>query len=802
LPVPPAHRVCYALETDRRLDRMILEDLCLAHGFRAPVRRFPGRAETTGMWSVRTTRGWLMPRAVPGDLAELGRLFATEKALENDVYFVPVTILWGRAPSREHSWLELLFSESWNPAGRLRSLFRVAVHGRNVLVKIGEPLPVSGMVGASLDCSVAARRVSRVLRSYFHRQRTASIGPDLSHRRLLLDAVLGSPLVTAEVQRSAGQSERAAARVRARARRYAKEIAADYSYPTVRVLERLLTWLWNRLYDGVDVRHMEEIGRLAVGAEIVYVPSHRSHIDYLLLAYVVYRQGLAPPHTAAGANLNLPVIGPTLRRAGGFFLRRSFKGDPLYGAVFRAYFQLILARGFPVEYFVEGTRSRTGRLLKPKLGLLAMTVQSFLADHSRPLVFVPVYFGYEKLLEGQTFLGELRGAHKKQESLGGFFRSLTALRQRFGRVHVSFGKPIELASFLDDVQPGWAERIGDEARRPEWLSSATRQLGRRIMIAINEAAVLNPVNLVALVMLCTPKQAIVESELEAQLELYLELARRAPYAPRIGLCALGAAEIIEYCEHMRWLTRRGHALGDILQMDERAAILASYYRNNVLHLFALPSLVASAYNTHGELAAEDLERFVAQLYPCLGGELYLRLARGELEMEVRRTVQAMIELGLLARRGDRIARPPPTSPRHNELDRCAQIIEPFIERYYLSLLLLLGRERGSLSRAALVRECSEVSEQLAMIYSLDSPDLFHASLFDNLVAFLIEGGIVGSANGSLVFERNSVEKLAAELGIALRPAVRQTLSNLAGYALTHPAIPALPPGATASEPGV
>ncbi|HEX5420035.1 MAG TPA: glycerol-3-phosphate 1-O-acyltransferase PlsB [Gammaproteobacteria bacterium] len=799
-PTPADRRLCYVLETDRRLDQLILEDLCAARGWRIPLRHFPGRGEAAGQWSVRTIRGWLSPRAVPRERAELGKLLAAEAALENDVLFVPVTILWGRAPSREHSWLELLFAESWNPAGRIRSLLRVAVHGRNVLVKIGDPIPLSSVAGAGLDAAAAARRMSRMLRSFFQRQRTISIGPDLSHRRLLLDAVLASPLVEAEVKRRV-RTPRDEARIRARARRYAKEIAADYSYPTVRIFERLFTWLWNRLYEGVDVRHIEDVGRAAGGAEIVYVPSHRSHIDYMLLAYVVYRHGLAPPHTAAGANLDLPIVGPMLRRGGAFFVRRSFKGDVLYGAVFRSYFELILARGFPVEYFVEGTRSRTGRLLKPKLGLLSMTVQSFLSDHSRALVLVPVYFGYEKLIEGQTFMGELRGRSKKQESLGGLVRSLAALKQKFGRVQVSFGQPIPLGAFLDEIRPEWAADAGEDARRrPEWLPDATRQLGRRIMTAINEAAVLNPVDLIALVMLSTPKQAILETELEAQLELYLALSRRAPYAERTGLCNDSASAIIAYCENMRWLSRRRHAFGDILYMDERTAILASYFRNNVVHLFVLPSLIAAAYNTRSELAPEELERFVAQLYPCLRSELYLRLAAHEIPEAVRAATEAMLELGLLVRRAGRVLRPAPTTGRHTELDRCAQIIEPFIERYYLSLLLLLGRGSGALRRGELVRECSEVSEQLAVIYSLDSPDLFHASLFENLVAFLVEWGIVTEApEGGLAFEQASLEQLAAELGLALRPAVRQTLSNLAGVALTRPSGRVPSPGPAASR---
>jgi glycerol-3-phosphate O-acyltransferase len=132
------------------------------------------------------------------------------------------------------------------------------------------------------------------------------------------------------------------------------------------------------------------------GHEIVYVPCHRSHIDYLLLSYIIIRKGLTPPHIAAGANLNLPLVGSLLRRGGAFFLRRSFKGEPLYAAVFHEYLHLMLARGFPIEYFIEGGRSRSGRMLTPKAGILGMTVQSFIREHARPLLFVPVYIGYEK----------------------------------------------------------------------------------------------------------------------------------------------------------------------------------------------------------------------------------------------------------------------------------------------------------------------------------------------------------------------------------------------------------------------
>ena len=111
-------------------------------------------------------------------------------------------------------------------------------------------------------------------------------------------------------------------------------------------------------------------------------------------------------------------MGPILRRGGAFFLRRSFKGEPLYAAVFREYLHAMIARGFPIAYFIEGGRSRSGRTLAPKGGLLGMTVESFMREHPRPLLLVPVHFSYEKLFEGRTLVAELEGQPKKGESLG------------------------------------------------------------------------------------------------------------------------------------------------------------------------------------------------------------------------------------------------------------------------------------------------------------------------------------------------------------------------------------------------
>ena len=192
--------------------------------------------------------------------------------------------------------------------------------------------------------------------------------------------------------------------------------------------------LWTRLYDGIEFQHVDTLQQVAEGNEIVYVPCHRSHMDYLLLSYAIYQRGYAVPHIAAGLNLNLPIVGRFLRKGGAFFIRRSFRGNALYTVVFMKYLAAMMARGHSLEYFIEGGRSRTGRLRPPMTGMLSMTVRSYLREPRRPVVFVPVYFGYERIVEGPTYIGELSGRPKEKESILGPAahrrQAAPALRQR------------------------------------------------------------------------------------------------------------------------------------------------------------------------------------------------------------------------------------------------------------------------------------------------------------------------------------------------------------------------------------
>ena len=613
------------------------------------------------------------------------------------------------------------------------------------------------------------------MRLEFRNARAAVIGPDLSHRRTVIAEVLHKRAVRAAVALEVRDRRLNRHQALQLARRYALEIAADYSPRFIAVMERVLARVWNRLYDGVEVLHAERLELFHAGEQIVYVPCHRSHMDYLLLSYVIYTRGFAVPHIAAGVNLDLPVIGRFLRKGGAFFLRRSFKGNPLYPVVFMTYVGVMMKRGHPIEYFIEGGRSRTGRLLRPKTGMLAMTLRSFLADPSRPVVFVPVYFGYERLVEAQDYIGELSGRPKQRESVTGLVRALGVLRRRFGRVYVSFGEPLSLAAHLDRRVPDW--RTAPTAGRRAWLPGAVVALALDIQARVNAAAAISPVSLLALALLATPRQAMPESDLVRQLDLYRSLAARAPYSNDVWCTPLDGAAIIDYGRRLGIIATVPHDLGPIVRMNEENAVLAAYYRNNILQLYALPSLIACAFLNNASLRSEDVQRLAWRIYPYIAQELFLRWPEDEVPAVVDALLETLAEHRLLERTADGSAwrRPHTGGAEAVQLSILAHATLEVVERYYLAIALLLSAGPDAITQDALQNRCHLMASRMSLLYELHSPQFFDKVLFRDFIDLLRARDLIRvGTNGCLNYDQALLE-VAADAQFVLSEQIRHSI---------------------------
>lgn len=748
----PGVPVCYVIERHGFSDALILERACREAGLPSPSQPLTGLPlkRRWAMFSLVRRDGWLFGRTRQraSDNALVQLLHALEGVPDADVQLVPVSIYVGRAPARDTGWFRVLFAENWVVVGRFRRLLALLLNGRDTVVNFAAPISLRQ---AMHDAPAAqppprlARKLSRVLRVHFRRIRAAVIGPDLSHRRTVVGAVLDAAPVREAIAATAAKDKISPARAQQRARKMAMEIAADYSHPVVRSASFLLTWFWNKLYDGVATRHFDRARAVAPGHEIVYVPSHRSHADYLLLSYTLHKNGVVPPHIAAGVNLNLPLVGSLLRRGGAFFMRRSFKGSALYSTVFKEYLAQLIERGVPIEYFIEGGRSRTGRLLAPRAGMLSMTVRAYLRAPRRPVLFQPVYIGYEKLMEGKSYIGELSGQAKQGESWLGLLRATRVLRQNYGHVALSFGTPIELTPLLDATGADWRHALeADPEAKPEWLGTVVDDLARRIQVNINASADVNPINLLALAILATPKHAMAEADLVAQLELLKALLGELPYSDRVTLTPATPAEIIAHGEAMGWLRRIAHPLGDVLVSEGEQAVLLSYFRNNVLHLVACAAWAASCFLNNRRMSRASVLRLGRIIHPFLRHELFLRWDEREFAAQLQATLDFLVRRGLLEARGEGrlLERGPGQEDAAFQLRTLSRSLLQAFERYYIAIAALVKNGPRSLTAAELENQCTQTAQRLGLLHELTAPEFFDKALFRGFIQVLRDRRVV------------------------------------------------------------
>lgn len=778
LALDPERPVIYVLPTRSWGDLFVLDRICRDVGLPNPRRTGPDYP-TAQRPAVLYLPALLETRVKNTDLSTVAERAAADVSF--DAQIVPVSIFWGRDPGQETSLFKLLFADSVQ-AGRLRKLFIMIVNGRNVLATFGKPLGFREFVSNERAPERAVRKLGRLLHIYFLHARTAALGPTLQSREVVIEHVLATEAVAAAIEHEARSRHLTVEVAGERARRCAEEIAANYSAATIRFGELLFSYVWNRLFQGIQVHGLDRVRQMAQGAELIYLPSHRSHADYLLLSFVLYQGGLVPPHIAAGINLNFWPVGRLLRRCGAFYMRRNFGGDRLYGAVFRAYVDSLIQRGYSISLYPEGTRSRSGRLLDPKTGLVGMIAESALRQSVRRVAFVPVYISYDKVWELSSYFKELRGGKKNRESATELLKASKMLTKSYGRVHISFGDPMVLSEYADKHLPGWREALrGTEPSTPLGWREFVQRLALANHRRINAAAVASPIGLTAIAILASPQRAVSKVELEEQIGHLIWVLKGRPYSERLVIPEISPKAVVDWAAPIARLVRLPHPWGDLMAMADRDAVLLTYARNNIQHLFAVPSLIANLFRTRGVLTEEAVVTGWRALYPFLRTEFFLRWEPAEAENVARETIGVMVTLGLLQRAEDgRLVRPDVNSPTFSALSMLGRIMSETLERYCITALLLAEERRSqqTLPRSRLEEDCRLLAQRLAVLTGRDSPEFFDKALFRGYLDTLIENGLVTESGGSQLAVDARIQKIAERSLELLSDESRQTLLQL------------------------
>ena len=284
------------------------------------------------------------------------------------------------------------------------------------------------------------------------------------------------------------------------------EIAADQQIHVIHFFYHLLKWIFSHAFDGVDLKEaqFDKLREEGERGSLVIMPCHKSHFDYLVVLFLLFVNRLMVPLTAAGKNLSFWPVGPMLRRAAAFFIRRSFKGIPLYTRVFSAYCKVLVREKYNLAFFIEGGRSRTGKLLQPRLGMLTFLLQAVEEGAVQDLLFAPLFIGYEQIPEEGSYLKELTGRRKKAESFGQILRARKILRKRHGKVYVRVHPAVSYRSFCRQHVAGI---------EPEDLSAQQRRqvvsdFAYHIQSGILRASVISAVDLTSTALVCAGKNPV------------------------------------------------------------------------------------------------------------------------------------------------------------------------------------------------------------------------------------------------------------------------------------------------------
>jgi len=532
----------------------------------------------------------------------LTQLIDAQRNMNTPVFLVPHLVSYGRRrEKKDKSLTDLLFGQAENP-GMLRRVITFFRYYQKAFVLSCEPVNLAEFLENNEGQSREAlsHLLRRELIDRIDEEKRAIVGPVLKSREEIVEIALRDPGLIDCMKDLAATGKEDYDTIVARAKKYLLEIAAGYNDTYVGFMERILTWLWNNIYDGVIVEkeglsRMKEVSRKI---PFVVIPCHRSHIDYLLIHYIFYHNNIQLPFIAAGVNLSFWPLGHFFRNMGAFFIRRRIGNNVLYGESLAKYIKTLLVEGYPIEFFIEGGRSRTGKMVMPKYGLFSMIMQAYRESHFDDLAIIPVFIGYDRVVEETSYLKELEGESKQQEKISSLLRSINVLKKRYGSVYMNVGEPMLLKSYLAS-QGVPSEEMSLSERRILY-----RRTGYEIVNQINKVSVVTPFSLVAAGLLSFNRRGISHDDLmEILNELYAYLDfRKVRFAATFASRERAIGDALGMFESSGSVSRMGPEEEDeedelaetIYSVDENKRLNIEYYKNNILHSFVSISFVSTS----------------------------------------------------------------------------------------------------------------------------------------------------------------------------------------------------------------
>lgn len=707
--------------------------------------------------------------------ALLRTLIDLQRERRRPILLVPQVFVWTKDPdTRGANRLDFLLGpREWPSATRTVGQF--LANYKHVALRLGEPLDLEAFIANAEGATDPAlvRRMTYTMLRRLERERRSVTGPAANPPDRVRAEILRTPKLRKVIEDVAGERPTDRYAMTGRALDMLRSLQATPDMTTVRGLGALFDRVFHRIYAGIeyDKADLARVRAAAKEGSLVLLPSHKSHIDYLLLSYVFNEENLQIPLIAAGDNLNFFPVGAIFRRGGAFFIRRSFKGDRLYAAVVDAYIRRLIRDGFPIELFLEGGRSRTGKLLEPKFGLLNMIVDAALGVPQRTTYFVPVSIGYERVVE--SYERELAGGEKTREDAAGLLKSTDVLRHRYGRINLQIGQILSLTELREELGVG-----ADAALTPAARRALVTRLGNRVMDEINRVASVTPGALAALALLSHEKRGTPHEELVERSERFLvvlramsarvspslvdeagalrpdaltEAAQMFIEAELLDASAPGAEDAPRRRRRRRRAMPAGPGAIYVVPDEHRLALDSS--KNIIVHFFVERALVAiAALVPPGPPVAEALVRERVQNLSRLFKHEFRFRADAAFDAIFDQTVALLVDEGALARGANELLEPGPGShgwSGREWLEAYAAILRSFLEGYRVAARSLGALVKGSLSEKELVRRTLAVGSRMFLAGELHRREAVSKPVFENAFRSFVDQGYLSQADGKL-----------------------------------------------------
>ena len=704
----------------------------------------------TGFLSIVEQKGFYR-RFVKAKTDPVQYLIEMQNSIDRPIYIVPQLMFFGKAPHRSQpTIIDILFGPEDNP-GKIRRLAILFKSPGKVFVETSEPVNLMHFLENPENQDQNIEHLSLSLRRnlliQFNRHRRSITGPVLKSSEELKESILTNERFQKFMERHSKSRHIPLREVRRSADEYLDEIAAKYNPGLIKIAEVLVGWFLRMMFEDVIV-NTDDISRIRTMSQkgpLILIPNHKSHIDYLILSYLLYQNNMPCPHIAAGKNLSFWPMGPLFRGGGAFFIRRTFRGAVLYSKVFSEYIFKLLQEGFNIEFFIEGGRSRTGKLIMPKLGLLSILLDAYKNKSCEDMIFAPIYIGYDRVIEETAYLDELEGGQKKKENFLQVIRARKFLKNRYGKIYIQFSEPIS----INDLLAQHGSLLTDMQSKEK--NAFCRNLGHRIINSINKSTVVTSYGLVASAILNCPAKKFSYEALKSNVETYIKylhtqdarladtLVQDHGHAVRHALDAYVQSKFIEPIPKESWHLETKY----IINESKRSGL--EYYKNNCIAFFipaaftAIEILKMDAF----QFSANDLHSGYAFLQEFFKNEFAYDINLTA-EYFVRKSIKTFIDDAMLVPHQTMPDTYNLTSSGLRKLKLYSNFLKTYFESYLIVFNFLMQNPKNAINAKERLKKIEASGNRMYKRKEIERREALSKVTYQNAIDFFITHGVKGS----------------------------------------------------------